>query len=437
MIASSRAKHHPRLLLVRSRRTARTLRRLLLIGSVMVGLILAFTPWQQNSAASGRVIAYAALERQQPVDAPTEGRVLRWYVEEGQQVEAGDLLVELADNDATILDRLREEKAAAQSRVDAARARIVAVESRIDALKISRENAVEGAHARHRMARDRVLVAEQALTAAQAAYKAAELNQTRVQLLFDEGIQSKRALELADLEAVRTKTDVERASATLMAARTEEGALLADVRRVGSDGNASVSDANATKASALAEVASAAAEIARMEVRLARQTAQEVRAPRAGAVFRILAKQGGQYVKSGDALAILVPDTADRAVELWVDGNDINLVHPGRKVRLQFEGWPAVQFSGWPSAAVGTYGGRVAIVDSLDDGKGAFRIVVVPDGEQPWPEWHMLRQGTRAYGVVLMERVSLGYELWRTLNGFPPEWRKPAVDTNDAGKEKS
>lgn len=410
---------------------------MLLIATGLITLILVFTPWQQNSPASGRVIAYAAIERQQPVDAPTEGRVVRWFVEEGQQVEAGDLLVELADNDPTILDRLREEKAAAQARVDAARTRVMAVEARVDALKTSRENAVDGARGRHRMARDRVLIAEQAVTAAQAAYKAAELNQTRVKLLFDEGIQSQRALELADLEAVRTKADVERANATLTAARSEEGALLSDVKRMGSDGNAAISDANATKASALAEIAVAAAELARIDVRLVRQTAQEVRAPRAGAVFRIIAKQGGQYVKSGDPLAILVPDTADRAVELWVDGNDINLIHPGRQVRLQFEGWPAVQFSGWPSASVGTYGGRVALVDSQDDGKGAFRIVVVPDGEQPWPEWHMLRQGTRAHGFILMERVSLGYELWRTLNGFPPEWRKPEQDMNGVYKEKS
>ena len=51
-------------------------------------------------------------------------------------------------------------------------------------------------------------------------------------------------------------------------------------------------------------------------------------------------------------------------MELWARGNDAPLITPGRKVRLQFEGWPAVQFAGWPSVAVGTFGGIVGVVDA-------------------------------------------------------------------------
>jgi membrane fusion protein, adhesin transport system len=135
----------------------------------------------------------------------------------------------------------------------------------------------------------------------------------------------------------------------------------------------------------------------------------------------VLAAQGGEQVKQGDTLAYLVPDTKDRAVELWVDGNDAAIVAEGRHVRLQFEGWPAVQFSGWPSVAVGTFGGRVAFVDPHDDGKGNFRVVVQPDGKhEPWPEPRFLRQGVRTNGWILLERVTLGFELWRRFNGFPP-----------------
>jgi membrane fusion protein, adhesin transport system len=104
-----------------------------------------------------------------------------------------------------------------------------------------------------------------------------------------------------------------------------------------------------------------------------------------------------------------------------VHGNDAALISPGRHVRLQFEGWPAVQFAGWPSVAVGTFGGRVGFVDATDDGKGRFRVVVVPDPEdEDWPSAQYLRQGVRAKGWVLLEQVRLGFELWRQFNGFPP-----------------
>lgn len=411
---------------------ARTLVQLASTALVILLVALFAVPWQQSSSAKGRVIAFAALDRQQTIDAPVEGRVVRWHVIEGQKVKANDPLVEIADNDPAILERLGTEKEAIEARIAAAKDRVSAVEARIDALGSSRSSAIAGADSRVRMARERTRAAEQSVLAAEAARRTAELNLERIKKLQGEGLQSKRALELAELDLVRSSTDLDRARASSSAARSEEIALGSDQARVGNDMSASISDANATKAAALAEIANGAAELARLEVRVSRQRTQRVLAPRDGTIFRIVAKQGGDFVKTADALAILVPDTDDRAVELWVDGNDINLVFEGRRVRLQFEGWPAVQFSGWPTAAVGTYGGVVSVVDALDDGQGRFRVVVTPDpDDQGWPRGQILRQGTRANGWVLFDRVSLGYELWRTLNGFPPEWPKSSAQLGE------
>ncbi|MGE3821842.1 MAG: hypothetical protein AB7I30_20705 [Isosphaeraceae bacterium] len=144
---------------------------------------------------------------------------------------------------------------------------------------------------------------------------------------------------------------------------------------------------------------------------------------------------------------MLVPESSTRAAEVWVDGNDAPLISKGRIVRLQFEGWPAVQFGGWPSVAVGSFGGRVALVDSTDDGKGKFRILVVPDpayqgqGNDPkidedgWPEAPYLRQGVRVKAWVLLDQVRLGYELWRRMNGFPQSLASPD-DKDDSGDKK-
>lgn len=418
---------------VRTSRAPTTLARLVVGAFVLLVIGLVGIPWQQNAPGKGRVIAFAAVERQQTVDAPVEGRIVKWFVREGQRVKLGEPLVDIADNDPEILSRLDRERAAVNERVEAARSRAASLAGRVEALEASRKSGVSAAEARARMARERLRGAEQALAAAEATERTAALQVERVRSLQQDGLQSKRALELAELDALKTRTDLDRARATRDAARSEQTALLEDLGKVGNDASASISDAHASRAAALAEIANGEAELARIDVRVARQKTQAITAPRDGWVFRILAQQGGQFVKSGAPLAVLVPDTDDRAVEMWVDGNDVNLIREGAGVRLQFEGWPAVQFSGWPSLAVGTYGGRVALVDAADDGQGRFRVVVTPDPSEPaWPEGASLRQGMRANGWVLLQIVPLGYEVWRQFNGFPPDYPRPADAKGEA-----
>jgi biotin carboxyl carrier protein len=173
-----------------------------------------------------------------------------------------------------------------------------------------------------------------------------------------------------------------------------------------------------------------AANLAKSEVRLSRQEKQKVLAPREGTILRVLHGSGSVFVKEGDTLATFVPKSLTPAVEIYIDGNDLPLVYPGRHVRLQFEGWPAVQFSGWPSVAIGTFGGEVAIIDPSASKNGKFRVIVRPT--EKWPDNRFLRQGTRAYGWILLNSVKLGYELWRQFNGFPP-----SIDDNPYEQKKS
>jgi multidrug efflux pump subunit AcrA (membrane-fusion protein) len=403
-------------------RASRSAAKLMLAVFTLVIFCLVVVPWQQNAPGRGRVIAFAPIDRQQNIDAPVDGRIAKWHVVEGQRVKAGEPIVDISDNDPDFVTRLTRERDAVKARLEAAEARVRAVETRIEALRSSQQSAVEAARLRSKMGGDRVRAAENALHAAEATHKAARANVERQASLYEQGLASKRAVELAEAEEVRARTDVDRAKNALDAARSEVQALDSERMKVENDAHASIGDALATKAAAQAEIASASAELARIETRLARQATQHVAAPSNGTILRITARQSSDMVKAGDVLAHFVPDTDDQAVELWIDGNDVNLVRPDAPVRLQFEGWPAIQFSGWPSAAIGTYGGKVAFVDPHDDGKGRFRIVVVPDGSQPWPSRQYLRQGTRAMGWVLLGRVKLGYEVWRKFNGFPPEW---------------
>ena len=175
-----------------------------------------------------------------------------------------------------------------------------------------------------------------------------------------------------------------------------------------------------------AATAAIAADVAKAEVQRARQSTQRIVAPREGVILRIAGGDASTFVKEGDELVVFAPEQGLRATEIFVSGLDAALVQPGRKVRLMFEGWPAVQFSGWPSMAIGTFAGVVRFVDPAASVNGRFRAVVVEDPAQPWPGERYLRLGGKARGWVVLNEVRLGYELWRQLNNFPPEGT-PAV----------
>jgi adhesin transport system membrane fusion protein len=411
------------------RRPARLLAAFLFV--LLLALVLA--PWQQSSSGSGQVVAYAPVDREQVIEAPVKGRVVQWFVVEGSQVQAGDPLVELVDIDPGYVSRLEERKAAILERLEAAHEQVEAYTAQESAYEDARTLTLEAAALKVRMAEQKTEAARQKVEAEQANLQTVTLNLERVRKLYAEGLVSKRDVELAELAFAKGETSLSAEQAALAEARAQTTALESERLQKGAEGLAKVTSARAAHKKAMAEEAKAKSELAKIEVDLARQSSRRVVAPRAGTVLSLSGNQGGAVVKEGDPLATMIPDTDSRAVEIWVDGNDAPLITPGRKVRLQFEGWPAIQFTGWPAVAVGTFGGEVALVDASSSRGGAFRVLVVPDAaDEPWPHPRFLRQGVRAKGWALLDEVRLGYELWRQLNGFPATVSPPPEAKSDA-----
>lgn len=172
------------------------------------------------------------------------------------------------------------------------------------------------------------------------------------------------------------------------------------------------------------QLAEANGAINRIDVSISRQSVQVVTAPRDGVILSVNAGDSATYVSAGQRLARFVPTGVPRAVEIHLDGRDISLVREGAEVRLEFEGWPAFQFSGWPEMAIGTFIGQVAAIDLSAGADGQFRVLITEnsDGSYPWPDERFVRLGSSARGWVLFDTVPVGYELWRRLNNFPPQF---------------
>lgn len=407
---------------------------------VLVTVAVAFIPWTQTITASGQLWAYPPFDRPQDIHAQITGRIKQWHVSEGEKVDQGELIVELQDVDPNFLapellellqqskDALVQTREAAVERADQLLQRIVEMEKRFRA-------AVPSAQARVLEAENKIRAADQQIVSSRIAYQTAQLNAERHRRLAEHGLVSQRELEVAEQTLIATRADLKAAQAALGEARQAKRALTFGRDQVDADMAQDLLDTKAARAAALAEAARAADNLAAMELRLSnavqRRRAARVTAPIAGTVVRMAQQVGaGVVVNAGDRLVRLNPLSQDRAVELWANGLDAPLLRQGRKVRLLFEGIPAIPLAGWPELMSGTFGGKIKVVDQVDDGQGNFRFWVVPDpNDRPWPDQRRVRQGTQVIGWVLLNRVPLWYELWRRFNLFPPDYKPKLLET--------
>ena len=405
---------------------------LLGIGAVVV--VLMFLPWQQYVTGKGSVIAYRPQDRPQVVNTAIAGRITAWHVAEGQFVRRGQPIITLAEIkddylDPATADRYGEQVQAKGSAADAKRAKVRALGEQIMALEEARELKAQQLQAKVEQVRF-TLVADSAAVQAALLDSTIALRQLGAQeALYRDGLKSLVELEAARNRAQAVAARVVQARGTLAKTRAELDNAMLEIRAVAAEYADKLAKAQGDRSATSAEVDEARAEIAKLRnseanVRL-RNALATVTAPQDGFVVRVLRAGVGETVKEGEAVATVMPFDAERAVELSVKAMDVPLLRPGRKVRLTFDGWPALQFAGWPSVAVGTFGGIIAVIDQVNAPDGSYRILVRPDPtDEPWPE--LLRVGSGVIGWAMLDEVPIWYEFWRTLNGFPPTVQQPA-----------
>ena len=409
--------------LVQSSRFARGLAKFLLFGLFISIIGMMVLPWQQTSRGTGEVVAFAPQEREQTVKATAKGIIARIAdgLVEGKPVKKGDFLLEIQPFAGNMVQQIEDQLGFVQAKVETAKVKADAYGQNVTGFTEAMEFALSAAKEMVSSAKAKLESKQKQVSAYRAKELQARLNYERQESLWKKGLKPQKEVEKLKKEWDVAIADFQSVQRDVSSLENEVVAKQQELQEKQSVGQTKIDYAIAMQQSALGEIATARKEIGDLSIKRQELERLVVKAPRDGIVFRLNVNVQGDTVKEGDPLLTVVPEATQNAVELLVPGNDMPLVETGQEVRLQFEGWPAVQFAGWPSVAVGTFSGTVATVDATDNGKGQFRILITPNEEDgpEWPADRYLRQGVRANGWVMLRRVSLGYEIWRQLNGFP------------------
>ncbi len=406
----------------------RTIRKWM-VGVFLFIILCLFLPWQQNVQGYGKVSPFMPQDRPQAVPSVLAGRIEKWNVREGQAIKKGDTLVvisEVKDKffDPQILARTNQQ---IENKTDAVKAKydkIDALQKQVSALKTGLQFKLEQARNKVKQMRFKVQAEKADFDAAKLNQKLAEDQFSRLNKLYSQGLASLTELQNrtnknqeAQAKLISAENKFNTAQQELINAEIELNSIEADYLD-------KISKVESTLSETAGELFESQADIAKMRIEYSnlrtRSNYYIIRAPQDGFVVKAMKAGIGETIKEGEEIVSILPSTARLAVELYVKPVDVPLLYEGCKVRVQFDGWPALVFSGWPNTSVGTFGGIVRVIDKVNSENGKFRVLITPDPEDyAWPE--LVRAGSGVYGWAMLNNVTLGYELWRQFNGFPPD----------------
>ena len=403
-----------------------------LMAIIIAVLALLLLPWTQNIEADGKVISLEPNQRPQSVETIIAGRIEKWYVQEGDSVAAGDTLLflsEIKDDyfDPELLNNTDRQIKSKESAVDNYMEKVKALDTQIDALLNAKDIKREQILTKLQQAHLKIKTDSTDLIAVENNYKVAQEQMKRYDQLYKQELISRTEWEGRQVSLQNAQAKINDQRNKLAIAKAELLNTQRDYRGVEAEYRDKISKAESDKFSTFSAMYDAEAQVTKLQNQFnnydKRTGYYYIIAPQNGFVSKVTKSGIGETVKEGEEVVRITPHRFDKAVELWIDPVNNPLIHNGEHVRIIFDGWPAFVISGWNQMSTGLFDGTIVSVDPAIQENGKFRVWVKPINDKPWPE--NLRLGGGVKGIMLLNDVPLGYEMWRVLNGFPPDFYQP------------
>jgi adhesin transport system membrane fusion protein len=405
------------------------LNRLLIIFSLVVTVFM-FLPWTQNIVGKGYVTTLQPEKRPQTIQSSIPGKIDQWFVFEGDFVSKGDTILKISEIksdyfDPDLINRTEKQLNAKEQSVLAYSEKIIALESQIKAMKQEMKLKLE--QSERKLSQIKLFVENDSISreAAKTEYEIANIQLDRVHNLFNEGLKAKKDLEEKQIKTRETQTYFVSAANKYKNSKNEVWIAQLEIDRIKSSFEDKIAKAESEKATAKSLQYEAEGNVAKLQNTLAnykkREELKYLTAPQSGYINKALKGGIGETFKEGEKLVSIMPYEYQIAVETYIRPVDMPLLKVGETARVEFDGWPAIVFNGWPNASLGTYGAKIVAIENYISENDMYRVLLIPDPEEhPWPD--QIKMGSGARTIALLSEVPIWYEVWRQLNGFPPEF---------------
>ncbi|WP_046755181.1 HlyD family secretion protein [Kordia jejudonensis] len=414
-----------------------------LLAFAIIGLIVLFLPWTQNISGQGQVTTLRPDQRPQTIQSQIPGRIEQWYVREGDSVRKGDTILKISEVkseyfDDKLIERTGDQIKAKSSSVIAYKGKIGALERQVAALRNELNLKLE-------QTENKLLQAKLKIKGDSIAVEAARINKNIAQRQYDrtatlekEGLKAVKDVEEKRLKLQETEAKLISLENKYLANQNDLINAKIELSRTRATYADKISKAQSDMFTAQSSQYDTEAQVTKLENEFTNYSVRSgllyILAPQDGFINRALKGGIGETFKEGEELVGIMPAGYDLAVESFVRPIDLPLIHIGEKVRVQFDGWPAIVFSGWPNVSYGTYGAKVVAIENFISDNGKYRILLAPDeSDHEWPT--AIRVGSGARTIALLDDVPIWFELWRQLNSFPPNFYQP-TDKKETKKKK-
>lgn len=408
----------------------------------LLGVVILFLPWTQNISGSGAVTTLKPNQRPQTIQSAIAGRIEKWYVQEGDFVKKGDTILFISEIKEDYFDPNLVQNT--KSQVDAKKmagqsygGKVTSLSAQINAIENERILKLQQAQNKIRQGVLKVQSDSMDLEAVKTQIKIANTQFNRSVTLNKEGLKPLTDVEEKRLKLQEVEAKIITQENKLLASKNELINAKVEINRISAEYAEKASKARSDQFTALSSQYDTEAQVNKLQNQYVnyqiRNGMYYIKAPQDGYVNRAIQSGIGETIKEGTQIVSIMPAKYDIAVETYVSPTDLPLIHKGEKVRIWFDGWPTIVFSGWPNMSYGTFGGKIVAIENFISPNGKFRVLIAPDEkEEAWPK--QVSIGSGAQTLALLDNVPIWFELWRTLNGFPPNYYKPKGETSKEKK---